>query len=65
MCTPYRQHNNNNRILDAFVYVCTALALVRCPIFARQRHGDLVDRVPVIRGRDGQHIRPGIVGPGG
>jgi len=48
-----------------FVCVCTALALVRCSIFARQRDGNLVDRVSVVRGRDGQHIRPGIVGPGG
>jgi len=44
--------------------VYTALALIRCPIFARQRDGNLVDRVPVVRGRDGQHIRPGIVGLG-
>jgi len=45
--------------------VCTALAPVRRPILARQRDGDLVNRVPVIRGRNGQHIRPRIVGPGG
>lgn len=44
--------------------MCTALVLVRCPIFARQRDGNLFDRVPVVRGRDGQHIRPGIVGLG-
>lgn len=37
---------------------------VRGPVPARLRHGHLVDRVPVVRGRDGEHIRPGCVGPG-
>jgi len=45
--------------------VCTALAPLRRPILARQRDGDLVNRVPVVCGWDGQHIRPRIVGPGG
>lgn len=41
------------------------MALVRCPVLARQRYGDLVDRVTVVRGRNGQHIDPWIPGSGG
>jgi len=38
---------------------------VRGPVPARRRHGHLADRVPVVRGRDGQHIRQRLVDAGG
>lgn len=33
---------------------------IRRPVVARRCHGDLVDRITVVRGRDGGNIDPGI-----
>lgn len=40
------------------------MALVRCAVLARLRHGHLVDGVPDLRGRNRGHIDPRLPGPG-